>query len=98
MANIAKDVKNSTREENFDFRIVATDINNIFENEKVKMIVSEEGVKIDVLSTELTENKVIKVEPDTVRNLELRRKQPQFNEKLVNYEKRKQNIDDIEIG
>lgn len=44
------------------FTIVGTDINNIVERERFVMKASQKGVKMEVLSTELTENMVIKAE------------------------------------
>ncbi len=48
------------------FTIVGTDINNIVEKERFVMKASQKGVKMEALSTELTENMVIKAENNIV--------------------------------
>lgn len=93
MANIKKDVKTNPAGEKDKFSIVGTDINNIIEKERFEMKAAEKGVRIEVLSTELTENMSIKAENDTIVDFEKRRQQPQFNEKLISFEERKQQIE-----
>lgn len=93
MANIKKDVKTNPAGEKDKFSIVGTDINNIIEKERFEMKAAERGVCVEVLSTELTENMSIKAGNDTEIDFELRRQQPQFNEKLISFEERKQQIE-----
>ena len=101
MANIKKDVKTIPAGEKDKFSIVGTDINNIIEKEKFEMKAAERGVRVEVLSTELTENMSIKAENDTIVDFEKRKQQIEAKNKTISieeYKKKKQNNADIEIG
>lgn len=60
MANKSKVIKFKPAGKNDNFIIVGTDINTIIEKEKFELKASEKGVKIEVLSLELTEGLSIK--------------------------------------
>lgn len=92
MANKSKDVKSRPAGNSDKFSIRGVDFSNIIEKEKFEMKAAQKGVKIEVLSTELTENMTIKAQNDTEKDFEARRKQPQFNPKLINFEKREKQI------
>ncbi len=102
MANKSKDVKTVPTGINDNFIINGVDFSNIIEKEKFEMKAAQKGVKIEVLSTELTEDMTIKALDDTIVDFEKRRQQLQYNPKLVEFEKRnkkagsKRNISDIE--
>lgn len=93
MANKSKDVKTRPAGINDNFIVEGVDFYNIIEKEKFEMKAAQKGVKIEDLSTELTENMSVKAIDDTIVDFEKRRQQPQFNERLINFEERKQKIE-----
>lgn len=75
---------------NDTFTIVGTDINNIVEKEKFVMKASEKGVRMEVLSTELTENMVIKAESnENIINFTDRKSKIEAKKKVVDFESKK---------
>ena len=69
---------------------MGTDINNIVEKEKFVMKASEKGVRMEVLSTELTENMVIKAENnENVINFTDRKSKMEAKKKVVDFESKK---------
>ena len=75
---------------NDTFIIVGTDINNIVEKEQFVMKASEKGVKMEVLSTELTEDMVIRAEnTENVINFTDRKSKMEAKKKIVNFESKK---------
>ena len=92
MANKSKDVKMSPAGENDKISFRGLEFSNVIEKEKFETKTSRKGVKIEILSTELTENMTIKAQNDTEKDLEARRKQPQFNPKLISFEKKAKQI------
>lgn len=108
MANKSKVVKFRPAGKNDNFIVVGTDINTIIEKEKFELKASEKGVKIEALSTELTENLSIKAyDNETVQtkadiiNLDSRKAQKEAKNKTTNideYRKSKQKDSGREIG
>lgn len=75
---------------NDTFTIVGTDINNIVEKEKFVMKASEKGVRMEVLSTELSENMVIKAESnENIINFTDRKSKIEAKKKVVDFESKK---------
>lgn len=75
---------------NDTFIIVGTDINNIVEREQFVMKASEKGVKMEVLSTELTEDMVIRAEnTENVINFTDRKSKMESKKKVVDFESKK---------
>ena len=69
---------------------VGTDINNIVENEKVIMKTSKEGFRRNVLSTELSEDMVIKAESnENIINFTDRKSKIEAKKKVVDFESKK---------
>lgn len=93
MANKSKDVKTTPMGINDNFIINGVDFSNIIEKEKFEMKAAQKGVKIEVLSTELTEDMTIKAQDDTAVDFEKRRQQPQNNPKLIEFEKKNKQIE-----
>lgn len=95
MANISKDVKTKPAGNDDNFIVGGIDFCNIIEKEKFEMKAAQKGVKIEVLSidSKSTENISISAYDDTVVDFEKRKQQPQFNEKLVNFENKKREIE-----
>lgn len=96
MANKSKDVKTKPTGKDDCFIINGVDFNNIIEKEKFKMKASQKGVKIEVLSTELTENMTIKAQDDTIIDFEKRKEQLKFNKKLAKHLKENKKQDSFD--
>ena len=89
MANKSKDVKSSPAGKNAKISVNGMEFSNIIEKEKFEMKAAQKGVKIEFLSTELTENITIKAIDDTVIDFETRKQQLKYNPKLAKYLKEK---------
>lgn len=75
---------------NDKFSIVGTDINNIVEKEKAIMKTSKEGFRRNVLSTELSEDMVIKAENnENIINFTDRKSKMEAKKKVVDFESKK---------
>ena len=69
---------------------MGTDINNIVEKEKFVMKASEKGGRMEVLSTELSENMVIKAESnENIINFTDRKSKIEAKKKVVDFESKK---------
>ena len=89
MANKSKDVKTSPAGNNDKFSVNGIAFSNIIEKEKIEMKAAQKSVKIEVLSTELTENMTIKAMDDTAIDFEMRKQQLENNPKFEKYLKEK---------
>ena len=89
MAIKSKDVKTSPAGNNDKISVNGIEFSNIIEKDKFEMKAAQKGVKIEVLSTELTENMTIKAVDDTVIDFETRKQQLKNNPKLAKYLKEK---------
>jgi len=108
MASKSKVVKFKPAGMNDNFTVVGTDINTIIEKEKFELKAAEKGVRIEALSTELTENLSIKAydnEPGQAKtdivNFESRKAQKEVKKKTTDineYKKSKQKDSGREIG
>ena len=86
----SKIIKYRPAGKNDTFTIVGTHINNTVEKEKFVMKASEKGVRMEVLSTELTENMVIKAENnENVINFTDRKSKMEAKKKVVDFESKK---------
>ncbi len=65
------------------FTIVGTDINNIVERERYVMKTSQKGVKMEALSTELTENMIIKAEDNIVNSVDRKAEKEQDDRDVI---------------
>lgn len=87
MANKSKAVKFNPAGKADNFKIVATDINNIIENERFEMKVATKGVQVEPLSIELEEGVSIKAYDDTLIDFVSRKNEIIAKDKIVKFNK-----------
>ncbi len=108
MASKSKVVKFRPAGKNDNFIVVGTDVNTIIEKEKFELKAAEKGVRIEALSTELTQdlsikaydNEIVQAKADII-NLDSRKAQKEAKKKTTDineYKRSKQKDSGREIG